>query len=303
MLRFALPLAFLPMLAVAAHAADPQMRGGYFPEPAPVVLREAPRGFDWNRCYVGAQAGASIGNIWTQQSKTAFFNANYIRELTTGMIGPAAGLQAGCNMVLQSNFLVGLELEGIYQSKHDVPCAAQMDPTSYCLDIRKKAEAIASMRLGYTFGGACGDCGSGVLVYARFGVGYGRVDVKANVNMLSYLSKPAESYWGANLYTPNWAQNYDVQTSRTAFSPVLGFGVEKALDPHWTIRADISAMLSLQDTSDLQVTKINFVNGKPGDPLPNDPSGVARNAKVGDAIPFKIREIETRVSMGVNRLF
>lgn len=306
MSRFAIAIALASMFTTAAHAADPQMRGGYFPEPAPVAVREIPRSFEWSRCYAGGQVGASLGHLWTQQSKTDFYRADYIRELTTTMAGPSAGAQFGCNMVLQDRFLVGFELEGIYQSKHDIPCAAQMDPVSYCLNARKKAEAIGSIRFGYTFGSDCGACGGATLVYARLGVGYSKLDVKGNINMLSYLSSEMTTsidWWGKGMYKPNWAQNFDVGTSRTAFAPVLGFGVERALDPHWTIRADISTMLSMATTSDLDVTKINFVSGNPGDKLPNDPSGVARNAKVGDTIPFKIKEVETRVSMGVNRLF
>ena len=304
MFKFAVAIGMLCGFAGAAHAADPQFRGGYFPDPAPVVLRDAPKAFDWNRCYAGAQTGASLGKATSEIGKTDFFNAYFIKDLSTNMIGPIAGGQVGCNMVLNNNFLVGFEFEGIYQSKSETPCVTQVDPVTYCLKMRKKAEAFASARFGYTFG--CGECGAGTLVYARLGVGYGRIDISGNINAISYVSseiKDNTGYWGVGVYRPSWAQNYDVNTSRTSFAPVLGVGVERALNHQWTVRADISTMFGIQTEGDLNVTKIHFLNGAQGETLPPDLSQVKRNPRVGDVIPFKIKELETRLSMGVNRMF
>ena len=145
----------------------------------------------------------------------------------------------------------------------------------------------------------------GLLVYGRIGAGYTKTDMKMNVNANSYLytEESDTTPWGTGKYRPLFAQNYNLAGSKSFISPVLGFGVERALDQNWTIRGDFTSMLSMVSSADLAVNKINFLTYAEGATLPPDYSTIYRNPKLGDKLPLKVREVETKLTIAVNRLF
>jgi hypothetical protein len=86
---------------------------------------------------------------------------------------------------------------------------------------------------------------------------------------------------------------------------LFGIGIERAITPDWSIRADFSTMFSMTGKTSLTVSKINYVNPEigAGEALPIDPSGINRNLSIDDRLPIRIREVETKFTFGVNRLF
>ena len=299
MRNFSLAVAVLLASATVARAADPAI---YAPVYEPAPQKAPPPKFSWERCYAGVQIGQKDVHARTDASNTDFFDAKFISKATTNLMGPVAGGQIGCNFEFADSLVIGFELEGLYGDKDQRNCQTQTDPVSYCLDFKKKYEGFLTGRIGYAFGGSDNLGLGGTLVYSRFGVGYTQTDLKMNVNSISYISV-IDSFWGTDVSRPAWAQNFDLSGRKSFVSPVLGVGVEHAVDQNWTIRADFSAMFSGRSSLSPTVDKFTFVNGNPGDQLPADLSQVKRNVKLGDVIPMKIREAETRFTLGLNRLF
>ena len=287
-----------------AQAADPYV---FRPTLTPEQAQPAPpQRFDWNRCYVGGQGGIKDVNNQIDFTDTAFYKGKYIAKTSTNLLGPIVGAQVGCNALFDNGFLVGFELEGVYGHKHKRDCDSMDDPVSRCTDIDKKKEAFLTARVGYTFNMSplCNCDDRGFLVYGRFGVGYTRSDLKTNVNATSYLyTAESDPQWPANSYRPIWSHAYNMNASKSFIAPVLGFGVERALDRNWTIRGDVTSMISMASKADLTVDKIDFATYGAGTSLPRDFSGVTRHPSLGDKLPIKIQEVETKMTIGLNRLF
>lgn len=255
---------------------------------------------------MGVQTGIKDVQNQMHVSNTDFYNGAYISKSTINLNGPIAGGQIGCNVVFNNNFLLGLELEGVYGSKNQNDCQTMTDPVTRCIDLTKKKEAFLTARVGYVFNSSpfctCDD--KGFLVYARVGAGYTRTDVKMNVNATSYLYTPETNpIYGSNVYRPLWSHAYDLSGSKSFISPVLGVGVEHALDKNWTIRGDLTSMFSMTAKTNATVDKIGFATYGPGGALPMDFSGVGRHPNLGDKLPVTIKEVETKLTVGLNRLF
>ncbi|MDB5650667.1 MAG: porin family protein [Hyphomicrobiales bacterium] len=307
MFKYVVTLCLLVASAPLAHAADPAIRGGYFPEQPPVAVAPARHGFDWSRCYLGAHFGQSISKVSTHLDNTPFYDAKFIADATTNLVGPVVGGQVGCNADIGGGLLAGIELDGSLTSIDQKNCQTQTDPVSYCLKFKRSSEASITGRFGMTFGnGNCADCGPSTFVYARLGFGFNKLDIDANVNANSYVSQVITSSvftFPAGTYRPIWAMNYDLAAQTSAIAPIFGIGVEHALDQNWTVRADLTTKISLEKSGNLSVTKINQVTGTPGAPLPQDLSAVTRGVASNDVIPYKIKELGTKFTMGVNRYF
>lgn len=313
MFRMIVSFCFVSGSGAIALAADARQPIPYYPAPPAYAQPPAqPQAFDWGRCYIGAQAGIKDVQNRTDLSDTAFYKGQYVDKVTTNLLGPVVGGQVGCNKMLDNGFLVGVELEGVLGYKNQQECQTQIDPMSYCFDVYKRHEAFATVRFGYTFNCNCEN--GGTLVYGRIGAGYTNTDMKMNVNANSYLyvaeanTAPPPDGYGPDKFRPMYAQNYDLAGSKSFISPVLGFGIERALDKNWTIRGDFTSMLSMASRADLTVNKINFLtpNGTldpAGATLDRDYSTIARNPRLGDRLPIKVREVETKITVGVNRLF
>ena len=297
--------------ASGALAADQLAPFPYYPAPAAVpqlAPAPPPRACDWGRCYAGVHVGTKTVDNSSEITGTDFYRAESISKTSDTLTGPIGGLQLGCNMMLDHGFLIGFELEGAYGKKNQVDCSSQTDPVSYCVDLFKEREAFLSARFGYVVDDSflCGCTSGGLLVYGRIGAGYTKTDIAMNVNAISYVSipKPGIGY-GDDAHLPQWAQNYDLKGSKSFISPLFGIGIERAIAPDWSIRADFSTMFSMTGKTSLNVSKLNYLNPEysAGANLPNDPSGVKRNPSLGDKLPIKIREVETKLTFGVNRLF
>jgi opacity protein-like surface antigen len=311
MFRFFVSMSAIAVSASGALAADRLTPFPYYPAPVPapqIAPAQPPQAFNWNRCYGGVHVGTKTVDNRIDIIGTDFYRAESISKTTDTLTGPIGGFQLGCNNLLENGFLVGLEIEGAYGKKNQIDCSTQTDPVSYCVDLFKEKEAFISARFGYVVDDSflCGCTGGGLLVYGRIGAGYTRTDIQMNVNALSYVSVPKPSVaFGNDAYLPKWAQNYDLKGSKSFISPLLGVGVERAISPEWSIRADFSTMFSMSSKTALTVSKLNYLNSDygPGEALPSDPSGIKRNPNLGDRLPIQIREVETKLTFGVNRHF
>jgi opacity protein-like surface antigen len=313
MIMFRLTAGFLvaAITATGAMAADQLAPFPYYPAPAAVpqlAPAPPPRAFDWGRCYAGMHVGTKTVDNRIDITGTPFYRAENISKTTDTLTGPIGGLQLGCNMILDHGFLIGFELEGAYGKKNQVDCSSQTDPVSYCVDLFKEREAFLSTRFGYVVDDSflCGCTGGGLLVYGRIGAGYTKTDISMNVNAISYVSIPKTiTDHNPDAHVPEWAQNYDLKGSKSFFSPLFGIGIERAITPQWSIRADFTTMFSMTSKSNLTVNKLRYLNPEfgPGAKLPKDPSGIEYNPSLGDKLPVQIREVETKLTFGVNRLF
>ena len=311
MFRFAAILSAIVFSASGVLAADQLAPFPYYPSPVPapqIAPAPSPQAFDWNRCYGGVHVGTKTVDNRIDITGTDFYRAESIKKTTDTLTGPIGGFQLGCNAILEHGFLIGLEIEGAYGKKNQIDCSSQTDPVSYCVDLFKKKEAFVSARFGYVVDDSflCGCTGSGLLVYGRIGAGYTRTDIEMNVNALSYVSVPKPTIgYGADAHLPKWAQNYDLKGSKSFISPLFGIGVERAISPEWSIRADFSTMFSMSSKTELTVSKLNYTNSEygPGETLPDDPAGIKRNPNLGDKLPIQIREVETKLTFGLNRHF
>lgn len=296
----------------SAWAAD--YRVPYMPPPletiTPVGQPPEKRAFDWSRCYAGVQAGMKIVDNQIKFGRTDWYVAEQIKTTSDTLPGPVIGGQAGCNHVLNGGFLVGFEFEGLWGPKKQIDCAAQLDPVAQCIELRKRIEGFASLRLGYVVDNSflC-DCLNGFMLYGRLGVGYTQTDAKMNVNTVSYWHVPNTTPGApAGSTAPQYAQEYNLGGSTGMFGPLIGFGFERAIGHNWTARVDMSAMATIRSDVDLRFRDGRFYGATadsrtPGRPLPSDATGLARNPQSGDILRSKIQEVETRMTFGLNRLF
>lgn len=296
MLRHSISASVIFLSAAFAHAADYRVPVPP-PTPIPPPVAAPAQPFNWERCYIGAQIGhKDIRNDLTLQS-TEFANLMRVNKHSTNIQGPHLGAQAGCNK-LMDGLLIGLEIEGVFGSKTSTFCGANVDPVSFCMRYEKDWEFFGSARVGKLFDGfSFCNCGPTLLVYSKFGLGYTSTSLTGSMSQLSYNSHPLNP--GGTEYTPIWANNFDVSGKRSFLSPLLGFGVEYAIDSDWTVRGEFAGMYSAAKGGNLTVTRAESYGVVP----PNDATQVRRHVVVGDAIAAKMREIETKVSLGVNRLF
>ena len=296
----------------SAWAAD--YRLPYMPPPletiTPIGQPPQKRAFDWSRCYVGAQAGMKIVDNQIKFGRTDWYVAEQIKTTSDTLPGPVIGAQAGCNHVFGSNFLAGFEFEGLWGPKKQIDCSAQLDPVAQCIELNKRIEGFASLRLGYVVDNSflC-DCLAGLMLYGRLGVGYTQTGVKMNVNTVSYLHVPNNTPGlPAGSTAPQYAQEYNLGGSTGMFGPLIGFGFERAIGENWTARVDMSAMATIQSDVDLRFKDGRFYgvtqgSRTPGGALPSDATGLIRNPQSGDILRSKMHEVETRMNFGLNRLF
>lgn len=297
--------------AHAAFAAD--YRVPFVAPPLEAPPAAAPplekKDFDWGRCYAGLQAGMKIVDNQISFERTDFYVAEQIKTTSDTLPGPVAGGQIGCNHILSGGFLAGFEAEALWGPKKQIDCASQVDPVGRCVELRKRIEGFASVRLGYLVGAsALCDCLNGLMLYGRVGVGYTETDAKVNVNTVAYRNVLGGQQDGADFYVPQYAQDYDLVGSRGMFGPLIGFGFERAFGDKWTARVDMSAMVTAPTGLNLSVRSAKLYGATentrtPGAPLPPDSTGLVRNPKLGDILQAKMQEVETRLTFGLNRMF
>lgn len=275
-----------------ANTADPRQPVTPY---APLIAIERAPAFNWGRCYAGVQIGTKeIRNALTLRS-TDFVVVDYVERQKTNIQGPHAGGQIGCNKLMSGGLLVGLELEGVFGPK-----AARIDPLAYCIEYEKDREFFVAGRVGMTFNAMsqCA-CGPALLLYAKFGAGYTRTQVDANFNQVSYRTQQTTSPGPTNTYQPVWGNVFDVSGRAAYIALLLGFGFEYALTRDWSVRGEFAGMYVAASGVDLTTKARNIVDDIPD----NDSTGVKRHVRTGDVMPVKMREIETKVSFGVNRYF
>lgn len=260
-------------------------------------LPEPKTGFNWGRCFVGAQVGHKNGRLDMAIPTTDYLNMEYVNKPNAYIAGPFAGLQGGCNVV-SGSWLYGFELEGVVGPKLAQECKTRIDPLAYCVDYLKDWQAFATGRVGMVFDGFNAS-GGAILAYARFGVGYTRTRIDANFNQVSYTTISSQN-GGGEPFVPKWANNFDMEATKEFYSPVLGFGLEYALNSDWTVRGEFLAMYSSYAPVNLKVKKVNFTGG---DIDAGDPTNVKRHINASDVLAVRLREVETKLTFAVNRLF
>jgi outer membrane immunogenic protein len=133
------------MAATSVHAADLGRRPTY---KAPPAVAPIPM-FSWTGCYIGAQLGGGWGHKdWADVSADGFFLGEHgvIHHDVSGFLG---GGQIGCNYQFASNWVVGIEGEGLGAGID----GSVTDPFRAGEPLRVKTEWIAAVtgRLGWTW--------------------------------------------------------------------------------------------------------------------------------------------------------
>lgn len=72
-----------------------------------VQVKSAAQPFDWNRCFAGAQIGTKAVRSDLKLCTIEFVTVEYVDEQKTNLLGAYAGLQAGCNRMLENGLVTG----------------------------------------------------------------------------------------------------------------------------------------------------------------------------------------------------
>src|SRR5438105_2360238 len=189
--------------AVAAAAADGADIGPRPVYKAPPAAAPIPI-FSWTGCYIGGQLGGGWGHKdWQDVSSDGFFLGGHevIREDVSGFVG---GGQIGCNYQLASNWMIGIEGEGLGAGID----GSVADPFRPSQTLRAKTDWIAAVtgRLGWT--------------WDRF-VFYG---------------KGGGAWAGDKFHVDFFGTPADASVTRSGWT--VGFGLEWAFAPNWTVFAE-----------------------------------------------------------------
>ena len=206
MIRSTLAVAGGFALVTAAHGAD--LHGGGGLKDGPVY---AP--YIWSGFYVGTNSGGAIG---TATASDPFGSSIYGDKVTSP--GSIVGAQIGYNFQMQ-RWVLGLEADADW---------AELDGNNTCLafsgnyvsaDCRVKTNALGTVagRVGYTFGP---DGRS--LIFAKAGGAWNANEVTISNNNQYFGSQP----------------NLRNTTSYTQWGWMVGGGVEHAVTPLWSVKAE-----------------------------------------------------------------
>ena len=211
-------IALTALVAGPATAADLPVRGPVYTPPPAVAL------YNWSGCYIGA----NVGGGWTSNSNT--FGDPLPDPVTYGFApinigtngsGVVAGGQAGCNLQVASNFVVGIEGdlswsgvkgEGTAGPIESIPAGAGFVAGSVATSTHKVAW------LG-TVRGRAGVAFDTLLIYMTAGVAWASLNTTADEVFLTGVSNPGS-----------------LDSSRIGW--VGGVGLEYALTYNWIVRGE-----------------------------------------------------------------
>lgn len=157
---------------------------------------------NWSGCYVGLHAGAAGGaSNWT--SSDAYWNMSGVSGHVSGALG---GAQAGCNYQMQ-NFVLGAEGEIWGSGLTGDASFADFEGTTR-LKTRSDFGSDLAVRAGYAVDRA--------LLYGKIGVA-----------------------WADYRFTDSYDfEGFTETGANTEAGLLLGFGVEYAFDPHWSVKGE-----------------------------------------------------------------
>ena len=188
------------MAAASVHAADLGPRPAY---KAPRAVPPVPM-FSWTGCYIGAQLGGGWGHKdWEDVSSDGFFlgGRSVIRDDVSGFLG---GGQIGCNYQFASNWMIGIEGEGLgtgIDGSVTNPFRA-----GEALKVKTDWIAAATARLGWT---------------SDRWVGY---------------VKGGGAWAGDKFHVDLVGEPFDASATRSGWT--AGAGLEWAFAPSWTVFAE-----------------------------------------------------------------
>lgn len=212
MKKFILAAAVFPLFSFAAYAADlPNTKGppAFAPPPPPV--------FSWTGLYVGLNAGGAFGHTsidsFELPTPAAFGNPPYSQDFSSsGFIG---GGQIGYNYQT-GPLVVGLETD--FQGS-----TLRSTSTTLVPPPPVGSNQVATERLDWfgTVRGRLGYAFDQVLFYATGGLMYGQV---SSSTLTTFTPAAPFTYSGSN------------SAVRVGF--VAGGGIEYAITPNWSIKAE-----------------------------------------------------------------
>jgi outer membrane immunogenic protein len=210
-------IALTALVAGPAMAADLPVRGPVYSPPPAVAL------YNWSGCYIGA----NVGGGWTSNSNT--FGDPLPDPVTSGFApinigtngsGVVAGGQAGCNLQVASNFVVGIEGdfswsgvkgEGTVGPIESIPVPGAF-PGSFATSTHEVAW-VGSVR------GRAGVAFDRLLVYVTAGVAFANLKTTADEVFLTGVSNPGS-----------------LDANRIGW--VGGVGLEYAVTYNWIVRGE-----------------------------------------------------------------
>jgi outer membrane immunogenic protein len=223
-------------LAAPAFAADLPARTY---DKAPVVAARA--AYDWSGFYVGGTAGGAFGSFdpstsTTLQANPSYFGASSVAAVNAAgaqRIKPAGftgGFETGYNWQAGS-FVVGLEgdveylgLKGSAATTGGYPCCA---PATFTVTSSASTTWLATARA------RAGIAANDWLFFATGGAAFTNIKTGFGFSDNCGLTANCNAFFGAQ---PNGAEASSFSSMKTGFA--VGGGVEKAIGPNWTVKAE-----------------------------------------------------------------
>jgi len=182
-------------------------------------------------CYAGVHGGGLMGTV---KSRETFPDYARFGEQKTNISALLAGVQFGCNMVSDS-LMGGVEVEGFSPFRNfGFNGVQQLGQPTYRnrLDYKSQLGGALSLRGGVVMGNA--------LMFVKAGVAVAPVKVNHAYDFGEYPTSATD--WDRQPF----AKGASVQTSgRDARATLLlGAGVEYAIAPQWSVKAEYNALLA-----------------------------------------------------------
>jgi outer membrane immunogenic protein len=213
MKQFLCATAFVALAVTGAAAADMPLKA---PPQAP-----APAAFDWSGFYIGGQVGYAVVNV----DSTAFNGAGVLQDIThSDRKGFYGGGQIGFNFMVAPHWVAGVEADIAAANLRGslTPCTA-----TGCAHSEIKIDEIGSLRgrFGYAFDRA--------LLYATGGVLFDHSST--NRTVVCVVAGGGTCPGGPS---PSPLTGMTATASGSQAGWTAGGGVEWAVAPHWTVKAE-----------------------------------------------------------------
>jgi outer membrane immunogenic protein len=225
------PVAFAALLAAA-----PGARAQVF-----AMDQRAP----FSGCYAGVHGGGLLGTVTSRETFAGFARFGEQKADVSALV---AGVQAGCNMV-SGAFMGGLEIEGFAPFRNSGFNGLQElgEPTyRNRLDYKSRIGGALSLRGGVVMGNT--------LLFMKAGAAYAPVQVAHAYDYGEYPDRAAG--WDRQPFERATAVKTTGRDARASL--LLGAGVEYAIAPQWTLKAEYNALIAPRTTISAKGTSTDY---------------------------------------------
>ena len=224
-------LAFAALLAAAPGASAQNV------EPALRAL--------FSGCYAGVHGGGLRGTITSRESYPDYARFGEQKADVSALL---AGVQAGCNMISNS-FLGGVEIEGFAPFRNfGFNGVQQLGQPTYRnrLDYKSQPGGALSLRGGMVV--------SSALLFVKAGVAYAPVKVAHAYDFGRYPD--TQTNWDKQPFEYGASVRTSGRDARATL--LLGAGVEYAIAPQWSVKAEYNALIAPGTTVSTRGTSTDY---------------------------------------------